>query len=49
MALNPEGDTVEWILEGAENCPVSAITIEDSETGVNPGRNLASTQYMSVI
>jgi ferredoxin len=33
-ALNPGGDTVEKILEAAENCPVSAITVEDAETGV---------------
>ncbi len=32
-AVYPEGDTVERILEVAENCPVSAITVEDSETG----------------
>ena len=30
---NPAGDTVEHILEAAENCPVSAITVEDVETG----------------
>jgi len=32
-AVNPEGDTVEKILEAAENCPVSAIIVEDAETG----------------
>jgi ferredoxin len=32
-AVNPEGDTVERILEAAENCPVSAIMVEDAETG----------------
>ena len=32
-AVNPEGDTVEKILEAAENCPVSAIFVEDAETG----------------
>ena len=28
-----EGDTVANILEAAENCPVSAITVVDEETG----------------
>jgi hypothetical protein len=32
-AVDPEGDTVEKILDAAENCPVSAITVEDAETG----------------
>jgi ferredoxin len=32
-AVNPGGDTVEKILEAAENCPVSAIFVEDAETG----------------
>jgi ferredoxin len=32
-AVNPEGDTVEKILEAAENCPVSAIFVEYAETG----------------
>jgi len=32
-AANPEGDTLEKILEAAENCPVSAITVEDAESG----------------
>ena len=32
-AVNPEGDTREKILEAAENCPVSAIIVEDAETG----------------
>lgn len=31
--INPAGDTGERILEAAENCPVSAITVEDAETG----------------
>lgn len=31
--INPPGDTEEKILEAAESCPVSAITIEDAETG----------------
>ena len=30
---NPQGDTEEKIMEAAENCPVSAITVEDAETG----------------
>ena len=30
---NPEGDTEENVLEAAENCPVSAITVVDEETG----------------
>jgi ferredoxin len=32
-AVDPDGDTVENILEAAENCPVSAIIVEDAETG----------------
>lgn len=32
-AVNPAGDTEEQILEAAENCPVSAITVEDAESG----------------
>ena len=32
-AFNPEGDTEEKILEAAENCPVSAIVVEDARTG----------------
>ena len=32
-AVNPAGDTMEKILDAAENCPVSAITVEDAETG----------------
>jgi ferredoxin len=31
-AVDPEGDTVEKILDAAENCPVSAIIVEDAET-----------------
>ena len=30
---NPEGDPEEKVLEAAENCPVSAITVVDAETG----------------
>ena len=32
-AVNPSGDSAEKVLEAAENCPVSAITVEDAETG----------------
>ena len=32
-AVDPAGDTIEKILEAAENCPVSAIFVEDAETG----------------
>jgi ferredoxin len=32
-AVDPAGDSVEKILEAAENCPVSAIFVEDAETG----------------
>jgi ferredoxin len=32
-AVDPNGDSVEKILEAAENCPVSAILVEDAETG----------------
>ena len=32
-AVDPAGDTVENILEAAENCPVSAIFVEDADTG----------------
>jgi ferredoxin len=31
--VNPAGDTEEKVLEAAENCPVSAITVEDATTG----------------
>ncbi len=31
--INPEGDPEELVLEAAENCPVSAITVSDAETG----------------
>jgi ferredoxin len=30
---DPAGDTEARILEAAENCPVSAIFVEDAETG----------------
>jgi ferredoxin len=32
-AFDPMGDSPETILEAAENCPVSAIFVEDAETG----------------
>jgi ferredoxin len=32
-AVDPAADSVEKILEAAENCPVSAIFVEDAETG----------------
>lgn len=31
--VHPAGGTEEQILEAAENCPVSAITVEDAESG----------------
>ena len=31
--VNPAGNSPEEILEAAENCPVSAIFVEDAETG----------------
>lgn len=33
MVANPDGDPEEKVLEAAENCPVSAITVEDADTG----------------
>jgi ferredoxin len=33
QVADPEADTMENILEAAENCPVSAITVVDEETG----------------
>ena len=32
-AVDPAGDSEEKILEAAENCPMSAIIVEDAETG----------------
>jgi len=32
-AVNPAGDTEAKILEAAESCPVSAIFVEDADTG----------------
>lgn len=32
-AVNPAGGTEEQVIEAAENCPVSAITVEDAESG----------------
>jgi ferredoxin len=31
--VDPGGDPEEVVLEAAENCPVSAITVTDAETG----------------
>ncbi len=33
QAIDPPGDDEAAILEAAENCPVSAIFVEDAETG----------------
>jgi ferredoxin len=33
VAIEPLGNTEAEILEAAENCPVSAIFVEDAETG----------------
>ena len=30
---DPNGDDVEAVIEAAENCPVTAIMVEDAETG----------------
>ena len=32
-AVNPQGDPEAQVLEAAENCPMSAIIVEDAETG----------------
>jgi ferredoxin len=32
-AVNPEGDPEAQIMEAAESCPMSAIFVEDAETG----------------
>jgi ferredoxin len=32
-AVDPAGDNEEKIIEAAENCPMSAIIVEDAETG----------------
>jgi ferredoxin len=32
-AVDPAADTLENILEAAENCPVSAILVQDADTG----------------
>jgi ferredoxin len=32
-AVDPAADTEAKVLEAAENCPVSAIFVEDAETG----------------
>lgn len=31
--MNSDGDTEERIVEAAKQCPLSAITVEDAETG----------------
>lgn len=31
--MNPDGDTEECIVEAAKQCPLSAITVDDAETG----------------
>ena len=33
MVIDPDGDNRENVLEAAEACPVSAITVVDAETG----------------
>jgi ferredoxin len=33
VVVNPTGDPNDQILEAAETCPVSAITVRDAETG----------------
>ncbi len=30
---DPEADSLEAVLEAAENCPVTAIMVEDADTG----------------
>ena len=32
-AVDSDGDPIEQILEAAESCPMSAILVEDAETG----------------
>ena len=32
-AMNPEGAPEAQVLEAAENCPMSAIIVEDADTG----------------
>lgn len=33
IVTDPDGDSAEHILEAAESCPLSAITVNDAETG----------------
>ncbi len=33
MVVSHDGDPEDKVLEAAENCPVSAITVADAETG----------------
>ena len=32
-AVDPAGDSNEKVMEAAENCPMSAIIVEDADTG----------------
>jgi hypothetical protein len=32
-AVDPAGDPFEKVMEAAENCPMSAIIVEDADTG----------------
>jgi ferredoxin len=32
-AVDPAGDPFEKVIEAAENCPMSAIIVEDADTG----------------
>lgn len=33
IVVDPEGDTEDGVLDAAEQCPMSAIVVEDAETG----------------
>ena len=33
MVIDPDGDSRETVLEAAESCPVSAITVVDADSG----------------
>lgn len=33
IVVNSDGDTEEAVIEAAENCPVTAILVEDADTG----------------
>ena len=41
-AVNPQGDPLAQVLEAADNCPVSAITVVDADTGEQLEVDLAS-------